>query len=550
MRPPPFDEHFHAVAAVFRHPGLRRLELAWGGYYVGEWTQFVALSVYAFEHGGTIAVGLFGLTRMGAAAVALPFGGVLTDRYPRARVLFASYLLRAAALAATAVAIGADAPRAAIFALAALAAVGAAPIRPATMSVVPLLARTPQELVAANVSSSSLEGLGTLTGPLIGGLATAWAGPATAVALAAVVQCACAAAVLGVVGGGEPPVRAGVTRGLAAVVAGAKTLREDAGPRLIVLLAAAQTFVRGLLNVLLTVAALGVLGLGESGVGWLNGTLGAGAVVGSVATVGLVNRRRLAGMFALALVLWGSPIALIGIVPHATVAFAALAVVGLGNALLDVSGFTLLQRTVDDHVLGRVFGAFEILCAAGIAAGSGLGAVAVHELGVRTTFVAAGCILPSLALLTRRGLGRIDDTSRVPQPQLGLLAAVPLFAPLPVTTLERLAARSQWQEVEAGETVIAEGTTGESFYVVASGRVEVSRSGSRLRVLEPGDSFGEIALLRDTMRTATCRALTDLVLYELDRATFVAAVSGDLRSAAAADELVESRLAPAELPEG
>src|SRR5689334_20536074 len=150
--------HFRTVAAVFREPGLRRIEIAWGGYYLAEWTQFVALSIYAFQHGGTAAVGVFGFVRMGAAAVALPFGGVLTDRYPRHRVLASSYAVRAAALGATAVAVSGGAPRALVFALAALAAVGAAPVRPATMSLVPLLARTPEELVAANVSSSSLEG--------------------------------------------------------------------------------------------------------------------------------------------------------------------------------------------------------------------------------------------------------------------------------------------------------------------------------------------------------------------------------------------------------
>jgi hypothetical protein len=258
--------------------------------------------------------------------------------------------------------------------------------------------------------------------------------------------------------------------------------------------------------------------------------------------VGMIARRRLAGAFALALVFWGAPLAFIGIEPHAAVAFLALAVVGVANAVLDVSGFTLLQRTVDDHVLGRVFGAFEILCAAGVAIGSGLGAVAAGGVGVRAAFVIAGCVLPVLALLSRRRLAEIDDASPVPARQLALLEAVPVFAPLPVTTLERLASRARLRTFSAGETVVEQGTPGNSFYVVASGRVEVIRSGSHLRVLEPGDGFGEIALLRDTPRTATCRAVTDLEVVELDRVTFVSAVSGDFRSAATADQIVAARL--------
>ena len=92
--------------------------------------------------------------------------------------------------------------------------------------------------------------------------------------------------------------------------------------------------------------------MGESGFGWLNAALGAGALAGGLAAVGLVARRKLAGIFGIALVLWGAPIALVGAWPRAGWALVCLGIVGIGNALLDVSGFTLLQRTVDEHVLG------------------------------------------------------------------------------------------------------------------------------------------------------------------------------------------------------
>jgi CRP-like cAMP-binding protein len=91
--------------------------------------------------------------------------------------------------------------------------------------------------------------------------------------------------------------------------------------------------------------------------------------------------------------------------------------------------------------------------------------------------------------------------------------------------------------------IVEEGSEGDAFYVIAAGRVEVLRSGETVRELERGETFGEIALLRDTPRTATCRALTDVELLELDRATFVGAVSGDLHSSELAEELVEARLA-------
>src|SRR5262249_6374878 len=149
---------------------------------------------------------------------------------------------------------------------------------------------------------------------------------------------------------GDVAVRPRTEGRLDELVGGARTLLEEARPRLIVLLFASQALVRGLLNVLLVVAALDLLGLGGWGVGWLNAALGAGGLVGGVVAMGLVRRRRLAGPFGLALVLWGAPIALVGAWPRAGWALVCIGVVGIGNALLDVSGFTLLQRTVDKHV--------------------------------------------------------------------------------------------------------------------------------------------------------------------------------------------------------
>ena len=63
-----------ALAEVFREPSLRRVELAWTGYYVAEWTSFVALSVYAYGFGGATAVGVLGLVRAVPAAVGVPAG--------------------------------------------------------------------------------------------------------------------------------------------------------------------------------------------------------------------------------------------------------------------------------------------------------------------------------------------------------------------------------------------------------------------------------------------------------------------------------------------
>lgn len=541
-------ERLKTLADVFRNPDLGRLELSWAGYYLGEWTSFVALSVYAFQVGGAAAVGALGLVRMVPAAITLPFGGMLADRYPRQRVLLGIYLLRTLVLAAAAVALAADSPRALVFLVAALAAVAGALVRPATLSLVPSLARTPHELVAANVSSSTLEGLGTFIGPALGGVLAASAGVDVAVAVAAGVNLLCAALVGGVRREGEVASRKRVERSVREeLLGGVRTLAREPRPRLIVLLFNSQTVVRGLLNVLLVVAAIELLGIGESGVGWLNAALGLGGLLGGLAAVGLVARRRLAGIFGAGLVLWGAPIALVGAWPRAGWAMVCLGIVGVGNAVLDVSGFTLLHRTVDEHVLGRVFGVFEIGCALGVALGSVAGSVLVDAVGIRIALVASGLVLPTLALVTLQALRRIDAASDVPERELALLAEVPLFAPLPPTTLERLATRLVLVPVPSGTVVIEQGTPGDRFYLIASGEVDVTRDGAHVRTLGSGDYVGEIALLQEVPRVATCTARTAVELYALERDVFVAAVGGDLRSTTGVEGVMDRRLGELEV---
>jgi hypothetical protein len=329
---------------------------------------------------------------------------------------------------------------------------------------------------------------------------------------------------------------------LAELLHGARTLAREPHPRLLVLLAAAQSFTRGLLNVLLVVVALDLLDVGDSGLGWLNSALGAGGLIGGVVTVGLVARRRLAAPFGFSLVLWGAPIALVAAWSHFTWALLCVGIVGLGNALLDVSLYTLLQRTVDEHVLGRVLGVMEVLLAAGVALGSVLGSVQVDQIGIRGALVVSGLFLPALAMLSYRGLRKIDDASSVPERELALVSAVPLFSPLPPNTLERLAFRMLEVKARKGATIVAQGTPGELFYVIASGTVDVLRDGKPITELGPGDYFGEIALLHNIDRTAACVAHTDVELYALNRESFVAAVGGDLRSTGTAEDVMTRRL--------
>ena len=127
--------------------------------------------------------------------------------------------------------------------------------------------------------------------------------------------------------------------------------------------------------------------------------------------------------------------------------------------------------------------------------------------------------------------------------RIELLSANPIFGPLPTPTIEHLATKLIPRAVSAGDTIIRQGDTGDLFYVVEDGRCEIWVDGERVREAWPGESFGEIALLRDVPRTATVTALEDTTLLALERDEFIAAVTGHAPSREAADAMIGARLA-------
>ena len=153
-------ESLSAFGAVFRNPNLRRIQLALAGSVLGNWASGIALSVYAYEHGGAAAVGYLNLLRWIPAAACGPFIAILADRFPRRRVMIAADVIRAAALVVITLLFYAQAPAGTIYALSIFIALVSTAFRPAQAAILPALAVTPEELTAANVSSSTIESAG------------------------------------------------------------------------------------------------------------------------------------------------------------------------------------------------------------------------------------------------------------------------------------------------------------------------------------------------------------------------------------------------------
>jgi MFS family permease len=516
---------------------IRKVQLAWACAIAAEWAHFVALGVYAYGHGGASAVGLAGLIRLLPAAIVAPFAASLGDHFPRERFILGTSLFGALALAASAAAAGAG-NTVLVYAFGAVVGLASTLFRPALQALLPSLARTPEELIAANAATSTMEGLGTLVGPLLAGVLVALMDVAAVFSAAGVVFLIAAALLVRVRVKGRAPTtaRAPVRRMLGAgFVAVARAPR----PRLLISLGVAQSFVRGCLNVLIVVAAFKLLGGGGSEVGYLTAAIGAGGMIGALGAMTL-GSRRLAVVFGLALVFWGLPIALLAGSAYLPAAIALLAVVGVANSVEDVAIITLLQRTADEELLTRVLAVLWGVAMGAVAIGSLTAPAIVDAVGVHAAFVVVGLILPLLTLATYRRLAAID-LAVAPSTELDLIGEVPMFSPLSLAAKESLAASLAPVAAAPGQCVIRAGEIGDEFYVVADGELEIDAGGTQTTAAA-GDYFGEIALLRDVPRTATVTARTQSLLYALPRSAFLAAVTAHAAAYATGQEIAESRL--------
>lgn len=534
-----------AFRAVFANRSLRYLQIAWAAAILAQWVFVLGVSIYAYDAGGAQAVGLIVLLRFAFGAAIAPFAGVLADRYRREWVLLGSALARVGLMAAAAVSVALDAPPLVVYVLAIATAVVSTPFRSAQAAITPSLARTPEELTAANAVASTVDSIATFVGPALGGLLLAVTSTSVVFAVTAGMVVVSVLAVLRIQAPRVTPKGEVETSTiLSEALAGFRTIGREPALRVLMGLLAAQTLLFGALQVYIVVLALETLDLGNAGVGYLNSSIGVGCVIGGIVAMGLTGVRRLSVAFVTGVILVGAPLIVLGISQGVIAAVVLLGVAGFGNSLLDVAGLTLVQRSVPEEVLARVFGVIQMLWYAALGIGAILAPSLLDWLGLGTALMTIGAFLVVLTVLLAPRLIRIDSAAQAPEAdELRLLGSIAIFAPLPGTALEHLAARLLPLRLEPGSVVVREGDIGDRFYLVAEGNLAVSAGGEVIATLSPGDHFGEIALLRDVPRTATVTTSTPVVLYGLDRDEFLAAVTGHPPSAEAAETVVSARLA-------
>ncbi|HUC32900.1 MAG TPA: MFS transporter, partial [Ilumatobacteraceae bacterium] len=307
-----------SLAGVLRHPDLRRLSAGWASFFLVDALSVVAVSVWAFDRGGTTAVGVVGLLRLLPAGMAGPFGAWMADRYSRRAVMVASFAGMVIIQGALSVTLGIDAPVGVAYTLVALGGIVATAYRPAQLAVVPLVVRSPDELVAVNVTTGLVEGAVTFAGPALAAVLLAIASPTAVAGAASIAALLGLLAVAGLRVSSDPSraVRRRPDSPIKAISAGFSELRAQPDVGILIGAGAVQILVRGMLMVLLVPVAIDLLDLENSAVGWLAAAMGIGGIIGALLATSLAGRRRLAMPFAMSLVLWGTPIAVIGIAPH------------------------------------------------------------------------------------------------------------------------------------------------------------------------------------------------------------------------------------------
>jgi uncharacterized protein YhbP (UPF0306 family) len=138
--------------------------------------------------------------------------------------------------------------------------------------------------------------------------------------------------------------------------------------------------------------------------------------------------------------------------------------------------------------------------------------------------------------------GLSDDRRDLTSYRRSLVYSV--FRELPVVALENVEAKLESVRADAGQVIVRQGAPADKFFIIVDGSVEVvHENGDRtLTVLRGGEFFGEIAILRDSPRTATVRALTPTTLLAMDRDTFRGLVAQALGTTQDFGAVIQERL--------
>ena len=539
--------------SVLRRHDFRWLTLGLGLSSVGVYAYHVAL--YALVYEVTRSPSWAAATTLGRFVPSLLFssyGGVLAERFERRRLLIVTDAVSLLVMLGLAVIGGLGLPVVLAIVFASLISMLGTLYLPASMALVPDIARE-EELATANSLLRVTENVVAIAGPAIGAAAVAILGTEAgflfcAVMFLASVFCSSRMEVRStpsdVTDGGE----AGVLRQIAG---GVRALGQSRTATTLVAAAVGAGFFYGVDTVLFVVVSDERLGIGANGYGLLMAGLGAGGILVAPFVGRLAERPKLATIIGAALLLYAVPTAFLVFVTDPYVAIGLQVVRGAGAIVVDVLAMTAMQRSLPSEMTARVLGIFGTLLLASISLGALVTPVLLATVGLDTTLLViggAGVVVvvlayPQIRVVDRESAARLAELA----PQIELLRGLGIFANATQAGLERLAASTETVRLPAGTTIVEEGEAADALYVITEGQVDVSvqsefQQPRHLRTMGPGEYFGEIGLLAGSPRTATVRAVADVVVERIPGEAFLEALN-ETRPTAAFMENARMRLA-------
>jgi hypothetical protein len=289
------------------------------------------------------------------------------------------------------------------------------------------------------------------------------------------------------------------------------------------------------------------LGLGASGVGYLAGAIGLGALAAMPFSTSFVDSDRPARLLSLSLVLNAFPLAILAAVHAPVFAAALLFVQGFSLVAFEVVTITLVQRLNPVTGLGRAFGQINAASNAGRLVGVLATLAAVDGLGLDTSLVVLGSLVFAATVVTLPGLAELGQRSlgqrRTLQPIVDVLAASALFEGVSVSSLERLASSVQTVRHGSGDVVIREGEEADALYLARSGSFSVSADGAIINSMGGGDWFGEIGLIHRRPRTATVTVTSPAELWLVPGGDFLDCLADAAAPPAAMLDSIAQRMA-------
>ena len=527
----------------------RNLQLLLSGQIVsmfGDWLYIVALVVLVYKvSGSATVVAVLTFVRLLPYALFLPFTGLLADRSNRKLQMIVADVGRAVCMLGLLLVSGPTTLWIAfpvVFCTSALSSL----FRPAMSSVLPAVVANRSDLLRANSLMSQIVGLSTVLGPALGGLLLVIGEPRTAFLLNAASYLLSSLSLLFL----RIPPRVAVAEHEAEgwvdeTLRGFRFLfRENEGVlAAFTLSVAAGSLLGGAFWSLSVVLAEHAFGLGSQGTGYLNAAYGVGGLLGGLLTDAITARFQLKPAFITGTAIASIIAGVFGLSPAGWLPFVMIAALGATDVLVEICGRTVVQTATPEHMLGRVFGAFDsILILTGLV-GALVAGPLIDGFGPRISTVLlslAGLVI--LAACYPR-LRRLEEV-------LGVrifIRQVPMLASLPQPVLDDLASRMRQEQIADGATIMQEGAAGDRLYIIKDGEVQVAAHGATkeersLATLHAMDYFGEIALLRDVPRTATVRARGAVTLYSLSREDFAVIMQRSEAAQHAITEVSDARL--------